>query len=164
MPLPNPSKNLHFARCECHLGLAAQGGRFGNSPESRRDHPPRNRTLAPHRRKKSPLQLRRTHVLENISRTASLHHSYFFFQAEDGIRDLTVTGVQTCALPISCAPSSRPTRSFTRTRRRPSRRSPTIRRAPTTRYWRRATTPRCPPSRAYRCRPEIGRASCRERV
>src|SRR5205085_6970546 len=29
---------------------------------------------------------------------------FFFFQAEDGIRDLTVTGVQTCALPIS--PSS----------------------------------------------------------
>src|SRR2546430_8178174 len=37
----------------------------------------------------------------------------FFFQAEDGIRDLTVTGVQTCALPIlwldpqalRCAPS-----------------------------------------------------------
>src|SRR5688572_30976634 len=27
----------------------------------------------------------------------------FFFQAEDGIRDLTVTGVQTCALPISSA-------------------------------------------------------------
>src|SRR2546430_12538307 len=26
----------------------------------------------------------------------------FFFQAEDGIRDLTVTGVQTCALPIFC--------------------------------------------------------------
>src|SRR5256886_10659742 len=26
---------------------------------------------------------------------------HFFFQAEDGIRDLTVTGVQTCALPIS---------------------------------------------------------------
>src|SRR2546430_10610558 len=30
----------------------------------------------------------------------------FFFQAEDGIRDLTVTGVQTCALPIS-APARR---------------------------------------------------------
>src|SRR2546430_4266087 len=30
---------------------------------------------------------------------------FFFFQAEDGIRDLTVTGVQTCALPIwaSCS-------------------------------------------------------------
>src|SRR2546427_7948209 len=36
----------------------------------------------------------------------------FFFQAEDGIRDLTVTGVQTCALPICSA-------------RRPTPRSPT---------------------------------------
>src|SRR5437764_10138988 len=26
--------------------------------------------------------------------------NYFFFQAEDGIRDTSVTGVQTCALPI----------------------------------------------------------------
>src|SRR2546427_3518428 len=36
---------------------------------------------------------------------------FFFFQAEDGIRDLTVTGVQTCALPIAvrvgAAPSAR---------------------------------------------------------
>src|SRR5206468_5310609 len=30
---------------------------------------------------------------------------FFFFQAEDGIRDLIVTGVQTCALPISAPPS-----------------------------------------------------------
>src|SRR2546430_11031920 len=30
---------------------------------------------------------------------------FFFFQAEDGIRDLTVTGVQTCALPI-CHPQT----------------------------------------------------------
>src|SRR6266487_6534887 len=29
--------------------------------------------------------------------------SFFFFQAEDGIRDGRVTGVQTCALPISFA-------------------------------------------------------------
>src|SRR6266568_7923536 len=29
---------------------------------------------------------------------------FFFFQAEDGIRDGTVTGVQTCALPISRDP------------------------------------------------------------
>src|SRR5256885_8156566 len=28
---------------------------------------------------------------------------FFFFQAEDGIRDYKVTGVQTCALPISRA-------------------------------------------------------------
>src|SRR5256884_1552078 len=36
----------------------------------------------------------------------ALHQSYrflFFFQAEDGIRDVAVTGVQTCALPISVA-------------------------------------------------------------
>src|SRR5438094_10592324 len=30
-----------------------------------------------------------------------MHCPPFFFQAEDGIRDRTVTGVQTCALPIS---------------------------------------------------------------
>src|SRR5256885_10824613 len=35
---------------------------------------------------------------------AQLVHRFFFFQAEDGIRDYKVTGVQTCALPISsCA-------------------------------------------------------------
>src|SRR2546430_5462433 len=39
----------------------------------------------------------RQEVVENV-RTAPL--CFFFFQAEDGIRDLTVTGVQTCALPI----------------------------------------------------------------
>src|SRR6266478_8768621 len=33
---------------------------------------------------------------------------FFFFQAEDGIRDLTVTGVQTCALPISRSCDKRP--------------------------------------------------------
>src|SRR6266542_1854818 len=42
---------------------------------------------------------------------------FFFFQAEDGIRDATVTGVQTCALPISRRPvaalgSCRVKRSF----------------------------------------------------
>src|SRR5207244_7047119 len=31
----------------------------------------------------------------------SIDLSFFFFQAEDGIRDDLVTGVQTCALPIS---------------------------------------------------------------
>src|SRR5256885_10460989 len=44
---------------------------------------------------------------------------FFFFQAEDGIRDYKVTGVQTCALPISPrAPSAqrRPRRSAGSTR------------------------------------------------
>src|SRR2546429_7244733 len=33
---------------------------------------------------------------------------FFFFQAEDGIRDVAVTGVQTCALPISKPPLREP--------------------------------------------------------
>src|SRR5260370_24359298 len=36
---------------------------------------------------------------------SGLHLSFFFFQAEDGIRDSSVTGVQTCALPILLGPS-----------------------------------------------------------
>src|SRR2546429_6549998 len=39
-----------------------------------------------------------------MSRAPLISYSYcviFFFQAEDGIRDVAVTGVQTCALPIS---------------------------------------------------------------
>src|SRR2546429_1781925 len=42
---------------------------------------------------------------------------FFFFQAEDGIRDVAVTGVQTCALPISCRrsdPASRRTATLPR--------------------------------------------------
>src|SRR5437764_12065578 len=34
----------------------------------------------------------------------SLWFLFFFFQAEDGIRDTSVTGVQTCALPIFVPP------------------------------------------------------------
>src|SRR6266511_4626334 len=36
-----------------------------------------------------------------LSRIESCILFFFFFQAEDGIRDFHVTGVQTCALPIS---------------------------------------------------------------
>src|SRR5699024_11605056 len=42
--------------------------------------------------------------LSRLSRPSALFlssRSLFFFQAEDGIRDRNVTGVQTCALPIS---------------------------------------------------------------
>src|SRR2546430_2071602 len=38
--------------------------------------------------------------LDVAPRVAQAIKEWFFFQAEDGIRDLTVTGVQTCALPI----------------------------------------------------------------
>src|SRR2546427_2431817 len=40
-------------------------------------------------------------VVRCSTRLLVLYIFFFFFQAEDGIRDLTVTGVQTCALPIS---------------------------------------------------------------
>src|SRR5690606_39830505 len=50
-------------------------------------------------------------ALKDITRTMPAAHvkivrstsrvCFFFFQAEDGIRDFHVTGVQTCALPIS---------------------------------------------------------------
>src|SRR5690606_26713399 len=43
---------------------------------------------------------REANVLE--PRVDLLHDAVFFFQAEDGIRDFHVTGVQTCALPICC--------------------------------------------------------------
>src|SRR5690625_7500930 len=68
-------------------------------------------------------------------RQASLY-LFFFFQAEDGIRDGHVTGVQTCALPIS-ASSSRTRVSMT-------------------------TKPWAPVTGS--CQVKIGRASCRERV
>src|SRR2546430_446078 len=42
----------------------------------------------------------RTHVRNASACAGSSLSVFFFFQAEDGIRDLTVTGVQTCALPI----------------------------------------------------------------
>src|SRR5947209_16288431 len=51
------------------------------------------------------------------SKQEKMHFEFFFFQAEDGIRDIGVTGVQTCALPIST-----PVRRC-RCRRAPSARS-----------------------------------------
>src|SRR5437762_7990034 len=57
---------------------------------------------------------------------------FFFFQAEDGIRDTSVTGVQTCALPISSFRSNvRPRRRHTRGDPRPEGRGCPVRpRAP----------------------------------
>src|SRR5207249_7218563 len=85
----------------------------------------------------------------------------FFFQAEDGIRDRNVTGVQTCALPI-----------WPRRRRGPGGRTgsgaaPTAAcRARRPAAGGRPGGPRRRPAPAPRVAParEIGRASCRERV
>src|SRR5205809_1767330 len=40
-------------------------------------------------------------IVKNIAVGSENLSLFFFFQAEDGIRDVAVTGVQTCALPIS---------------------------------------------------------------
>src|SRR5437763_8795495 len=81
--------------------------------------------------------------------TSSLVPSvFFFFQAEDGIRDTSVTGVQTCALPIFRVTAAR---RLACRRRGGAPPSPGARRA-------RRGRARAP----LRGR-EIGRASCRER-
>src|SRR5260370_32850692 len=47
-----------------------------------------------------PFQLARREVPAERQGWQLGERSVFFFQAEDGIRDSSVTGVQTCALPI----------------------------------------------------------------
>src|SRR5437762_3860329 len=64
---------------------------------------------------------------------------FFFFQAEDGIRDTSVTGVQTCALPISRRGRSRPgdgrCQPLAHGARRPRRRRPPAQRGGDARLW-----------------------------
>src|SRR5262249_58353779 len=90
----------------------------------------------------------------------------FFFQAEDGIRDWSVTGVQTCALPIladaRCLTSweTRATRSRLNSSRSTAWTCLPFTKAAcsTSRTWAGSRDT----SRHWRI--EIGRASCRERV
>src|SRR5689334_3414287 len=63
----------------------------------RRETPARRPTGAP--KPKPPMQ-RRLVPGDRSGGPGSHRFLFFFFQAEDGIRDGTVTGVQTCALPI----------------------------------------------------------------
>src|SRR5712664_2373140 len=51
---------------------------------------------------------------------------FFFFQAEDGIRDLIVTGVQTCALPICSGRRRRPVASRSALPARPRPETPDV--------------------------------------
>src|SRR3989338_11481539 len=112
---------------------------------------------------------------------------YIFFKKEEGTRDGTVTGVQTCALPISCDHrtvwfSDRPRDARSRTARascgmahpegrrppRGTRAGPTesgfreARTTPTHRH-RGATRPAARRTGSCSAQGEIGRASCRER-
>src|SRR5690606_40212812 len=75
---------------------------------------------------------------------------FFFFQAEDGIRDFHVTGVQTCALPIWArklrrSPSCRASPSRRSTSRQPNRSGKTT---VTRRAFSRTAAPACWPPRA----------------
>src|SRR5438552_18815109 len=84
---------------------------------------------------------------------------FFFFQAEDGIRDDLVTGVQTCALPIFVSRrSSSPAITARSTSARRS--SCSVRSSPL------PPSASCTPRAAARPNrlSEIGRASCREKV
>src|SRR5206468_6458887 len=90
---------------------------------------------------------------------------FFFFQAEDGIRDLIVTGVQTCALPISVADSSTVSTMRRRLARRDEPVSVTSTMASASCGTFTSVAPQENSTWAFTpCLAKIGRASCRERV
>src|SRR3712207_7652936 len=66
----------------------------------------------------------------------------FFFQAEDGIRDIGVTGVQTCALPISPSRGSGRSASRSTARSRPPIPSASADLSPTARWLPKGAGPR----------------------
>src|SRR3712207_9518680 len=83
---------------------------------------------------------------------------FFFLKAEDGIRDIGVTGVQTCALPI-CSPATSP-RSPSRPSLRSLRARPPTQRARPDARARRVVRPRRPGQRSEERR--VGK-ECRSR-
>src|SRR5206468_8273924 len=87
----------------------------------------------------------------------------YYFQAEDGIRDLIVTGVQTCALPIWRPFHLRHRRRLERGRDEQSRRPVQGSLQPDGRL-RVGHEGAVDQGRGRLPRQEIGRASCRERV
>src|SRR3989449_8376988 len=70
---------------------------------------------------------------------SSLLFFFFFFQAEDGIRDVAVTGVQTCALPISRTRGRRAPRTRSRISRNSWAAASPPRRPRRASAWRRST-------------------------
>src|SRR5207245_8524122 len=90
---------------------------------------------------------------------------YFFFQAEDGIRDATVTGVQTCALPIYAEKKRLVSREKVLTLFDPDPRGlAAVGGLEELKSWiRMRKLAFAPGARAYGL-PKIGRASCRERA
>src|SRR5687767_15313157 len=97
------------------------------------------------------------------------HGHVFFFQAEDGIRDKLVTGVQTCALPIYPASCSAAGSSSTMSSRRrlaiSAISTSAVACSAAGEFWRRALPARRMVSLVFSrmAMIKIGRASCRER-
>src|SRR5256885_13069790 len=87
----------------------------------------------------------------------------FFFQAEDGIRDYKVTGVQTCALPISrlVDPATAPRLESPAAPAGAAVNRPTI---PMAQYRAIKQAAAQAPQTSKPAQSQIGRASCRERV
>src|SRR5256885_1723282 len=89
---------------------------------------------------------------------------FFFFQAEDGIRDYKVTGVQTCALPISAASRARLVPRIAVAATAPFGADVLERLAERHEVVAVLTRPDRPRGRGRRTAPpQIGRAACRER-
>src|SRR2546421_7821942 len=87
---------------------------------------------------------------------------FFFFQAEDGIRDLIVTGVQTCALPIFHQ-RARVLAAMTRMHAITPEERAEAERTPLEAPGDASTERQATVSAAAQGAKEIGRASCRER-
>src|SRR5687767_15263934 len=88
----------------------------------------------------------------------------FFFQAEDGIRDKLVTGVQTCALPISLTAPTGPAYAGQLDRSLRDCGQPELADAVVRPIAARTASEELRWLRGEAGRGEIGRASCRERV
>src|SRR5262249_58566242 len=89
--------------------------------------------------------------------------SDFFFQAEDGIRDWSVTGVQTCALPIFLGPRRKGTARRPLERRAAPRQAPLDagREGPARQPLAAGRPGRLPRVPRRRSQSEIGRPACR---
>src|SRR2546425_692656 len=89
----SPSNTVHFTTRSSELPPYASVALM-RSEERRVGEEGRSRWSPYHLKKKKKKR-------EGADRRAASIAVFFFFQAEDGIRDKLVTGVQTCALPIS---------------------------------------------------------------
>src|SRR5256885_3731652 len=110
-------------------------------------------------------------MLRDFSQQMYCLSQFFFFQAEDGIRDYKVTGVQTCALPIyrggicCCAAAGSPPGGCGSCRLQVTAGYPSAQdRASRSRWRRPGTRQRRARARNARTRAKIGRESCRGRV